>query len=59
MFEGEWKEGERVQGKLVKNNFDWIYEGPFLKNVPHGKGSVTIKGKVEQCDVFGGMNYSR
>ena len=43
MFEGEFREGERVQGKYVKNQFDWIYTGPFLKNVPHGEGVMQLK----------------
>jgi len=43
MFEGEWKEGERITGTYIKSNFEWKYVGPFVKNLPHGEGEMTLK----------------
>ena len=57
LYDGEWKDGEWIHGILVKNQGEWEYEGPFVKNIPHGKGRVTINGNHFESDVFGGINF--
>ena len=39
MFDGEWNDGERVNGTLVLKD-DYVYKGSFLKNIPHGHGEA-------------------
>lgn len=59
MYEGEWNHGERTNGTLIMNNFEWKYNGPFLKDKPHGEGEVTIKGLTKKFKLFGGVNFGK
>ena len=49
LFEGEWKEDNRVYGKL-KMVVGYIHEGPWLNGLIHGPGKLTLKsGTVFEC----------
>ena len=44
LFEGTWKDGERVKGKWVSANRREEYAGEWQQDMRHGEGSALVEG---------------
>lgn len=52
-FEGRFKNGYRVSGKLLVNNA-LMYDGPIQKGKPHGTGVCMHQAEPEDCNYYYG-----